>query len=261
MDDPRVLDFIQLLMAMTREFEGSVTLFNFLPWLGKIAPVWLQQQLGLVTLQKTTEKLANFAEESVKQHEDTLDPLHRRDLIDQYLMSIKEDQDPLFKREELLMLVIDLFFAGAETTSSTILWTILYLAKYPGVQERVQQEIDDVLPKGITPQYQDRTKRGAADACDRLFFAGAETTSSTILWTILYLAVPGVQERLQQEIDDVLPKGITRSTKTEQLPYFEAMLSEVQRVVSLVPLGVPHMATQDTEFEGYTIPKVKCLKN
>ena len=41
-----------------------------------------------------------------------------------------------------------------------------------------------------------------------------------------------------------------------RLPYFEAFLSEVTRISSLVPLGVPHVASQDTQLDGYIIPKV-----
>ena len=39
------------------------------------------------------------------------------------------------------------------------------------------------------------------------------------------------------------------------LPYTEAVILEVQRCASLVPLGVPHMTHEDVTIDGYTIPE------
>ena len=42
--------------------------------------------------------------------------------------------------------LIDLFIAGMETTSSSLLWTFFYLLHHPQVQKRVHQELDEVTP-------------------------------------------------------------------------------------------------------------------
>ena len=36
---------------------------------------------------------------------------------------------------------MDLIFAGIETTSYTLIWSILYMIKYPAVQKKVYQDI------------------------------------------------------------------------------------------------------------------------
>ena len=41
--------------------------------------------------------------------------------------------------------LFDLFLAGSETTSTTLTWAVLYMVRYPGVQARVQQELDSVV--------------------------------------------------------------------------------------------------------------------
>lgn len=41
----------------------------------------------------------------------------------------------------LLAVVLELYFAGTDTTSSNLYWAILYLAKYPDVQSQVRREI------------------------------------------------------------------------------------------------------------------------
>jgi len=45
------------------------------------------------------------------------------------------------------------------------------------------------------------------------------------------------------------------------LPYNEAFLREVMRKQTLAPLSVAHRATEDTEFNGYFIPKVSSAIN
>jgi cytochrome P450 len=40
--------------------------------------------------------------------------------------------------------LIDLFLAGMETTSSSLLWTFLFLLHHPDVQKKIHQELDEV---------------------------------------------------------------------------------------------------------------------
>ena len=43
--------------------------------------------------------------------------------------------------------------------------------------------------------------------------------------------------------------------------YLDATLFEIQRKVSLVPLGVHHSALADTKLAGYNIPKVRYFQS
>lgn len=54
-------------------------------------------------------------------------------------------------REDITASVIDLMFAGIETTSNTILWALYMLGKNPEKQEVLYQEITSVLPPGELP--------------------------------------------------------------------------------------------------------------
>ena len=58
----------------------------------------------------------------------------------------------------LVALITDLYFAGTETTSSTIRWYFLYMAKYPEIQKKVQAEIDFIVPKDRFLEYEDKDK-------------------------------------------------------------------------------------------------------
>lgn len=62
---------------------------------------------------------------------------------------------------------------------------------------------------------------------------------------------------MQQEIDTVIGQASRPNVEDRKsLPFTDAVLHEVQRVVDLIPMGVPHYALQDISFRGYTIPKV-----
>ncbi|KAG0699338.1 Cytochrome P450 2L1 [Chionoecetes opilio] len=90
-----------------------------------------------------------------------------------------------------------------------------------------------------------------------LFFAGSETTTSTLTWLLYYLAThPRVQDKLQAEIDLVLPEGQQATLDDKpRLPYTEAVFHETLRKSALLPIGLQHVAEKDTTVGGHFIPK------
>ncbi|KAM3623677.1 uncharacterized protein V6R79_014196 [Siganus canaliculatus] len=90
-----------------------------------------------------------------------------------------------------------------------------------------------------------------------LFIAGTDTTANSVLWILLYMVLyPDIQDKVQAEIDRVMgPHRVPSLTDKGSLPYTEATIMEVQRLTAVVPLAIPHMASETTEFRGYTIPK------
>ena len=105
--------------------------------------------------------------------------------------------------------------------------------------------------------------------CLDLFKAGAETTSTTILWVVLYLVkYQEVQEKCYQEI--VRETGEARPSLAHSLPYCQAVLQEVQRLACVAPQTIPHRyslyytvtcsyrplrLTEQVEVDDYIIPK------
>ena len=52
-----------------------------------------------------------------------------RDFIDVYLVEMMKGSNPNFDMESLELTCLDLFKAGAETSSTTLLWIILFLTR------------------------------------------------------------------------------------------------------------------------------------
>lgn len=92
--------------------------------------------------------------------------------------------------------------------------------------------------------------------CD-LFLAGSETTATNLLWAVIFLMrQPDIQAKLQNELDVVVGRerlpALADQTAT---PYMMAVIDEVHRMASLVPLAVQHWTNQEVTVGGHVIPK------
>lgn len=52
--------------------------------------------------------------------------------------------------------MFDLFLTGSETTSGTMVWTVLYCLHHPAAADRARAEIDAVVGRGRLPSVTDR---------------------------------------------------------------------------------------------------------
>lgn len=90
-----------------------------------------------------------------------------------------------------------------------------------------------------------------------LFAAGTETIATGVRYSILYLLHnPHVKERMFEEINTVVGQSrpLTGADRSN-MPYTEAMLTEVLRCANIVPLSIQHGARRDIAFKGFVIPK------
>ncbi|XP_022650944.1 cytochrome P450 307a1-like isoform X2 [Varroa destructor] len=83
---------------------------------------------------------------------------------------------------------------------------------------------------------------------------GFPVVSNMVLWGIYMLAnEPEVQNKLFEEYEVVCGSGIPGADHKKSLVYTEATMYEILRMVCS-PI-IPHVATQNTELQGYHIPK------
>ncbi|XP_077997852.1 cytochrome P450 2J4-like [Glandiceps talaboti] len=90
-----------------------------------------------------------------------------------------------------------------------------------------------------------------------MFAAGTETTTTTLMWGWLFmLKYPDIQKKVQEELDRVVGKDRPPNMSDRMnLPYTEATITEVLRLAGAVPLSVPRWTVNDTQVNGYDIPK------
>ncbi|XP_021024724.1 cytochrome P450 2F3-like [Mus caroli] len=90
-----------------------------------------------------------------------------------------------------------------------------------------------------------------------LFFGGTETTSTTLRYGLLImLKYPEVAAKVQEELDATV--GRTRAPRIEdraRLPYTNAVLHEIQRFISVLPLGLPRALTRDVNLKSHFLHK------
>lgn len=156
-DDPKLKEFMQL-MDDFGEMTYYSTFLDIFPWLRNI-PGFLKNRLfALDQVEITDQKFMNYFYEVIKEHKSSLDPENPRDLIDSYLLDTEgmEQEEVIRSDKDLALLIFDLFFAGSETTYSTLTFAMYYLAAFPEAQRKLQEEIDRALPGDVLPTLEDR---------------------------------------------------------------------------------------------------------
>ncbi|XP_074492821.1 uncharacterized protein LOC141768427 [Sebastes fasciatus] len=143
--------------------------------------------------------ILNFISQEVKSHKKDLDHSNPKDYIDAFIIEMEnlKESDLGFNETNVALCSLDLFLAGTETTSTTLLWALVYLIKNPDIQDKVKAEIDRVIGQTRQPSMADRPN----------------------------------------------------------LPYTDAVIHETQRMGNIVPLNGPRMAAKDTTLGSYFIPK------
>ncbi|CAO2607663.1 Cytochrome P450 2K6 [Lemmus lemmus] len=117
---------------------------------------------------RNRDELFSFIRMTFLEHRHNLDKNDPRSLIDAFLLRQQEvmENDPsadYFNEENLLALVNNLFGAGTETTATTLRWGIIFMMRYPEVQEKVHDEIVKVVGSS-QPRIEHRTQMPYTDA-------------------------------------------------------------------------------------------------
>lgn len=113
------------------------------------------------------EDLKDFIASRVKINEASFDPSNPRDFIDCFLIKMYEDKsnpNTEFNLKNLVLTTLNLFFAGTETVSSTLRYGLLLMMKYPEVEAKVHEEINQVIGTHRMPAVEDRAKMPYTDA-------------------------------------------------------------------------------------------------
>ncbi|XP_077780434.1 cytochrome P450 2C55-like isoform X4 [Podarcis muralis] len=151
--DPVLLENLRIV----QDFMGylrtlSMQIYNLLPGIMAYLPGQHKKILA------DCAKMKAFIRERVESHRRTLDPQNLRDYIDCFLIrSEKKQTNPenIYSTEELVQCVFGLFIAGSTNSSTALVFSLLVMAKFPHIQAKVQQEIDEVVGANRIPGMDD----------------------------------------------------------------------------------------------------------
>uniref|UniRef100_A0A3Q4B6U1 Cytochrome P450, family 2, subfamily X, polypeptide 9 n=1 Tax=Mola mola TaxID=94237 RepID=A0A3Q4B6U1_MOLML len=106
--------------------------------------------------------------ELIKGLEETFNPQMCRGVVDSFFARKIQHEasgttNSHYHEDNLLLTVVNLFTAGTDTTSSTLRYALLLMAKYPKIQDRVQGELSRVVG-GRQVRLQDRKNLPYTDA-------------------------------------------------------------------------------------------------
>ncbi|XP_030076145.1 cytochrome P450 2G1 [Microcaecilia unicolor] len=116
---------------------------------------------------KNAAEIKKFASEIIEAHQKTLNPDVPRDFVDCFLIQMEQEKENYlteFNIENLTITSLDIFFAGTETTSTTLRYGLLLLLKYPEVADTIYQEIERVIGRTRCPSVEHRHKMPYTDA-------------------------------------------------------------------------------------------------
>ena len=88
------------------------------------------------------------------------------------------------------------------------------------------------------------------------FNTGTLTTSSALYYFISLMAAnPDIQEEAHENVIKAIGDRTPSLNDRFAIPYIESMILEFVRLMSHVPVSVPHKTLQDVTLQGYEIPK------
>lgn len=161
--DARLGYLLDLMRKRSRAFDMSGGWLNAMPFLRFIAP----EKTSYNLIKQFNVELRNFFKPIIDEHKnDFTEDKINDDLIYAFIneMRTANGKSTNFTDIQLTMVILDLFIAGAHTTSNTLDFVLMSLVLYPNVQSRCQREIDDVLGKAELPSLRDKTKLSYIEA-------------------------------------------------------------------------------------------------
>ncbi|XP_027034495.1 cytochrome P450 2D15-like [Tachysurus fulvidraco] len=150
-EDKTLREYVQLFTEISKIANGPWgMIYDTLPVV-RYLPLPFKKAFAAVKI------LKQRAVDMINKHKTTRVPGQPRDLVDCYLDEIDKRADSSsFAEVQLVMHLLDMHFAGTDTTSNTLLTAFLYLTTHPDVQEKCQQEIDEVLAGKDHASFEDR---------------------------------------------------------------------------------------------------------
>jgi len=129
-----------------------------------------------------------------------------------------------------------------------------------GFHESDTDVLGEILQVYEKPGYEWLTFELVRDQLVTLFFAGSDTTASTVAWTLYELAKEenaGLQREIQKEVDAMLAQrgagGELEANDLSAIPLLQGAIQETLRLYPPAPI-IGRDCIEETEVDGYTVP-------
>lgn len=196
-NDPDLLNILEVLESQDANVE---TISTRLMMTHSFLTTWVPKALiNRMPIMKMMNRLTTFGYKKIEESKANLDPNNPNSVVDFWLVEQRAEKPNPYLSDPAVLAssILDLLFAGIETTSMTMTWTSMYLAMHPELQERIYEEIVKKVGATAAPEFSDLSR----------------------------------------------------------LPLLNAFLHEVMRVSSIAPLGVEHCTTEPVTIGGFRVGK------
>ncbi len=163
LDDPKLHKTVELLDEFLRVAEGPTSALGaIVPFPALLNLSFVKKLLGNDKLIAIFKRITDMIQPAIEDHKSSLDENNMRDFVDLYLSEIKNTSDSGSSfhgskgESNLCNVMIDLFLAGTETTSSSLVWAILFLLHHPECQDKIWSEIRAVIGQDRLPSLRDQ---------------------------------------------------------------------------------------------------------
>ena len=155
-NDPESVENKVFMERLGRFFSQGMHPIEMIPYIGYVRP-YTEREKNVIAMkemfkQRIKEHQLEFNEED-----------EPRDFIDVFLHQIESEKSEKgtgynmdtsnFHIEQLTTTLLDFFAAGSETTSTTLMWAVMFMVLCPKVQNKCQQEIDEKLQGWLNLYY------------------------------------------------------------------------------------------------------------
>ncbi|KAG9331505.1 hypothetical protein JZ751_018908 [Albula glossodonta] len=117
---------------------------------------------------KHIHRMNSFIEQNIQEHLSTFDKNCIRDITDALIALCEDRQEDrgtsMLSNSQIMHTVNDIFGAGFDTIIAGLQWSLLYLIKFPDIQAKIYQEIDEKIGSDRLPSFEDKPKMPLMEA-------------------------------------------------------------------------------------------------
>ncbi|GFR99757.1 cytochrome P450 II f2-like protein II [Elysia marginata] len=158
-EDPRHKNTVESLMRVAESSRGAAAI-NFLPFLRHLPGDIFKAKKIKTNMAVVKDMLVEIVSEIENKSGNQTKESNGKNFIFSYRRKQLDKMDAgkrtFLDDENLIKTIIDLFSAGTETVSSTIVWCILVVLNSPGVQSKIHEELDREIDQERQPTVEDQ---------------------------------------------------------------------------------------------------------